>query len=285
MTGEWSPVRVVTSLVGDARGLRDKGWVLLYFASRRHVAGHRPLKWLAPRPRSLSWRSSDSPLSVSVESGGLSSWYEIAHRGAYAPTEAFRPRPGWVVVDVGANIGAYSAWAAARLNGSGSLVAIEPNPVSFGRLTTTLGLLAVESSALQVACGDADTEVALHFEPGFTVSSSIRSFANASEHIRVHMRTLDDIVRELGIEHVDILKIDVEGAEELVLRGARQSLRNTDRVILETTSDIRPTIDRIMEDSGFTMVGEKPDHWGVVGLSLVAYGRGESARGSATPTQ
>lgn len=277
-------MRVVRSLVADARGLRNKGWVLLYFASRQQVAGHRPLKWLAPLPRILSWRSSHSPLSVSIESGGLSSWYEIAHREAYAPAEGFRPRPGWVVVDVGANIGAYSAWIAGGLEGSGVLLAIEPNPVSFERLAITLEGLSVDASALQVACGDTDAEVALHFEPGFTVASSVRPFANASERVSIRMRRLDDIVRERGIEHIDILKIDVEGAEELVLRGAGQILRCTDRVILETTADIRPAVHGIMQDVGLTLVREQIDHWGVAGLSLIAYERGGSGRGLVPST-
>jgi len=278
-------MRGVSSLVGDARGLLNKAWVVLYFASRQEVAGHHPFRWLAPRPRTLSWHSSLAPLSVSVESGGLSSWYEIAHREAYAPTEGFRPRPGWVVVDVGANIGAYSAWAAAGLDGSGTLVAIEPNPVCFERLAVTLEQLSVDASAVQVACGDRDAEVELHFEPGFTVSSSVRPFASASERVSVAMRTLDAIVRERGIDHIDILKIDVEGAEELVLRGAARILHDTDRVILETTADIRPAIHRIMHDAGFALVRELVDHWGVDGLSLIAYERGGSGRDSAPATK
>ena len=277
-------MRGALSLVGDACGLRNKAWIVLYFASRQQVAGHHPLRWLAPPPQTLFWHSSISPLSVSVESGGLSSWYEIAHQQAYAPTEDFRPRPGWVVVDVGANIGAYSAWAAVGLDGSGALLAIEPNPVSFERLVATLERLAVAASALQVACGDRDAEVSLHFEPGFTVSSSVRPFATASRRMSVHMRTLDDIVRERDIRHIDILKIDVEGAEELVLRGAARILPDTDRIILETTADVRPAIHRILEDSGFAMVQERVDHWGVEGLRLIAYGRSGSSHDSAATT-
>ena len=284
MTRAWSPLRAVAALVGDARGLRNKAWVVRYFASRQQVAGHDLLRWLSPRPRTLSWHSSLNPLSVSVESGGLSSWYEIAHRHAYAPTQDFHPRPGWVVVDVGANIGAYSAWAAAGLNGLGTLVAIEPNPVCFERLAATLERLAVDASALQVACGDRDAAVTLHFVPGFTVSSSIRPFARASTRMDVRMRTLDDIVRELGVEHIDILKIDVEGAEELVLLGASRILSDTDRIVLETTADVRPAIHRIMQDSGFAMVREQVDHWGVEGLRLIAYGRNGSGRDSAAST-
>ncbi len=273
MTAEWSSKRVATSLVADARGLRDKAWVLRYLASRQRVGGHRPLAWMAPTPSRLSWHSSPSRLAASVEAGGLSSWYEIAHRMAYAPTRSFHPQPGWVVVDVGANIGAYSAWAVGAMKGSGTLLAIEPNPVSFERLVRTLEGVSVKSAAMQIACGDIDADVALHFEPGFSVSSSVRPFASASQRVNVRMRRLDDIVAERAIEHLDILKIDVEGAEELVLRGASITLLSTDRVILETTADIAPAIQHLMDDAGLTMVHEQVDHWGVTGLRLIAFER------------
>src|SRR5687768_1156627 len=119
----WSAVEVVSALLRDARGISDKLWVARYFAARAAVLGRHPLKALAPRPRAVRWHSVSTPLAVSITSGGLSSWHEIAHRSSYAPTPSFMPRPGWKIVDVGANIGAYSVWAAAAMRGSGRIIA------------------------------------------------------------------------------------------------------------------------------------------------------------------
>lgn len=272
--GRWAPLRVVLALLGDARTARDRVWVALYFASRLRIFGIPPLAALRPRPRRLRWRSSPTPLSVSVESGGLSAWYETSILQVYAPERRFVPQPGWAVVDVGANIGAFSVWAAGKMGASGRLLAIEPNPVSFRELRRSLDELAVHATAFAVACGDVEGEVTLHFQPGYTVSSSLTSFDAASESATVPMRRLDAILGETGISHVDLLKIDVEGAEELVLRGAGDALRRIDRVVLETThDDIGRGVRSLMDASGFTLIHDESRHWSIAGLELLAYER------------
>ena len=247
--------------------------MFLYFAARQRILGRRPLSWVAPSPRSLRWRSAPTPLAVSVASGGLSVWYEISHRLSYAPIEAFRPRPGWTVVDVGANIGAYSVWAASSMGSSGRIIAIEPNPVSHACLLRSLQHLSVPHVAIQAACGDAAGEVILHFEPGYTVSSSVVPFAAGSTSVPVAMRRLDDILREEGVEHIDVMKIDVEGAEELVLAGAGDALGRTERVILETDGTTEAGVRTLLIAQGFVEAHEEDEHWAVAGLKLLAFQR------------
>ena len=270
----WAPLRVVLALIGDARTARDKVWVALYFASRLRIFGLAPFAALRPGPRRLRWRSAPTPLSVSVESGGLSAWYETSILQVYAPEPRFVPKPGWTVVDVGANIGAFSVWAAGMMGASGRLLAIEPNPVSFRELRRSLDELAVDATAFAVACGDVEGEVTLHFQPGYTVSSSLTSFDAATESATVPMRRLDALLGETGISHVDLLKIDVEGAEELVLRGAGEALSRISRVVLETThDDIGRGVRAVMDASGFTLIHDESRHWSIAGLELLAYER------------
>lgn len=272
--GRWTPLRVVLALLGDARTARDKVWVALYFASRLRIFGIPALAALRPRPRLLRWRSAPTPLSVSVESGGLSAWYETSILQVYAPERRFVPQSGWTVVDVGANIGAFSVWAAGKMGASGRLLAIEPNPVSFRELERSIRDLAVDATAFAVAGGDVEGEVTLHFQPGYTVSSSLTGFDAATESATVPMRRLDALFDETGISHVDLLKIDVEGAEELVLRGAGEALSRVDRVVLETThDDIGRGVRSVMDASGFTLVHDESRHWSIAGLELLAYER------------
>lgn len=280
LMGPWAPARVVIALLADARSARDKIWVALYFASRVRIFGVPALIALRPRPRRLHWRSAPTPLSVSVESGGLSAWYETSILEVYAPERRFVPQQGWTVVDVGANIGAFSVWAASKMGASGRLLAIEPNPVSFRELRRSIEELAVDATAFAVACGDVEGEVTLHFQPGYTVSSSLTSFAAATESASVPIRRLDALLGETGISHVDLLKIDVEGAEELVLRGAGEALSRIDRVVLETThDDIGRGVRGVMNDSGFTLIHDETRHWSIAGLELLAFER------SARPTR
>jgi FkbM family methyltransferase len=272
----WSPLVVVPALLRDAQTWRDRGWIVLYFTSRLRLGRLMPFRWLAPRPRPLAFRSNPAPLSVSIQSGGLSTWYEISLLEAYASVVAHRPQAGSVVVDVGANIGVFSLWAAKLIGSSGRLIAIEPNPVSFAHLQRSLRSLTIPVDSLSVACGETETNAVLHFESGFTVSSSLEPFAEADQSASVQVRRLDRILEELGIDHVDMLKIDVEGAEEAVLRGADRILPATDRIAVETTDgEIGANIRSLLTECGFEIVAEEVDHWGVPGLQLIGFRRRE----------
>ena len=265
---------MVFALLQDARDLRDKVWILSYFVSRLGVAGSHPFAALGPRARSICWHSSPARLRVSTQSGGLSAWYETSLQHVYAPRPDFFPQPDWTVVDVGANIGAYSAWVAGLLGEAGRLLAIEPNPVSFAQLKRSIGSVPAASTALGVACGEVDGELVLYSEPGYTVSSSFTAFELASRSDPVRVRRLDDISREHDISHVDLLKIDVEGAEALVLRGAEETLARTDRVILETTADdLVSAVTELLHAHGFELVHRESDHWSIKDLEILAFRR------------
>lgn len=134
-------------------------------------------------------------------------------------------------------------------------------PLSHDCLLRSLNHLSVAHVAIQAACGDSTGEVTLYFEPGYTVSSSVVPFAAGSKSVRVAMRRLDDILHKEGVEHVDLLKIDVEGAEELVLAGARDALAITDRVILETTGTMEAGTRTVMGSLGFVVAHEENEHW------------------------
>src|SRR5262249_41491326 len=81
-----------------------------------------------------------------------------------------------------------------------------------------------------VACSDAESTLDLYIAPKGNTGETSLSKTNATQegdvsHIyKVRARPLDDIIRESGVTRVDAIKIDVEGAEYLVLKGAQQTL-------------------------------------------------------------
>jgi len=133
------------------------------------------------------------------------------------------------VVDVGANVGFFSLMAARRFPGA-RIVAIEPVPQLFDCLTHNLGDRS-HTLLLNVAVSDSAETVQMSYSPMDSEVSKVTS----SGEVSVEARTLDDVAQEYGLETVDLLKVDVEGFEAHVLRGARRVLENTRFILIEVT--------------------------------------------------
>lgn len=137
-------------------------------------------------------------------------------------------RSARVVVDIGANTG-YFTLLAARANEHSEVLAFEPVPLVFDRLSEHIVRNGLEDriTARQAAVGDQDGQIQLsvpkHGAPvGATLDLSKR-LRQESEVIEVPICTLDAAAADL--EALDVLKIDVEGCEDQVLRGGEQTIR------------------------------------------------------------
>jgi FkbM family methyltransferase len=156
--------------------------------------------------------------------------------GTYEPAtvqELMRHVPaGGTFIDVGAHIGWYSLKAAKAVGPSGHVIAVEPNRETLTRLRDNIRASGVSSvvSVAPVACADSETTLTFYAASHRNTGESSLSAANASQEgaiaasYPVRARRLDDIAREAGVNRVDAIKIDVEGAEFLVLRGAAEIL-------------------------------------------------------------
>lgn len=130
---------------------------------------------------------------------------------------------GDVFVDVGANKGDFTLLAAAVVGTSGTVLSIEPHPENVHWINASIAENGFENiEVLQLACSDRDGTAQLHVARRSGGHSIVRSGRDA---IEVPTRRLDDLVTERGIERVHAIKIDVEGAERLVLDGAAETLR------------------------------------------------------------
>ena len=127
-------------------------------------------------------------------------------------------------VDVGANIG---EWTEVLLKHSGSPrkgILYEPSPIVFKELTQKLANHK-ELVFRQVAVGENKGQATLHENPKSTKVSSLISPRGATKQTQVNIVSLDQDLSELGIEKVDFLKIDAEGYDFQVLKGAFESLK------------------------------------------------------------
>lgn len=128
-----------------------------------------------------------------------------------------------VFVDIGANVGIYSLWACQYLSSQGTVLAIEPNPRVFERLVFNLeanrSLRAdwprILTAALAVS--DRDGIIDLNLDHTNLGGSSLVAHSDSRDKIHVQSQPLLAILTEFGIERINILKIDIEGAEDIAL--------------------------------------------------------------------
>ncbi len=151
----------------------------------------------------------------------------VRARGLEEPELALLPhlcRPGSVLVDVGANYGMYTFW----LRALGRCVAFEAQPALADCLRRGFGAsVQVHAVGLSDAPGRATLRMARQ-SPGLSTISPANALDATAGALTIPTKTLDSF--ELG--DVSFIKIDVEGHEEAVLRGAAQTLARTQPAIL-----------------------------------------------------
>lgn len=138
--------------------------------------------------------------------------------------------PGMVCWDVGAHVGFYTLLLAELAGPGGKAFAFEPFPRSVELLRRHVGMNGYENvRILPFALGDFDGEA--RFEPG---PSSSMGRVVPEGTLTVACRRADNLLATGEIEAPDLIKIDVEGAEADVLRGARQAMQRKPIVFLAT---------------------------------------------------
>lgn len=132
---------------------------------------------------------------------------------------ASRIKPGFVFLDIGANVGGYSMAMAALAGPGAHILAVEPQPKIFERLAFNIRQNPFGTvKALDCAVADRNGEVTLFIDPRNQGESSVKIVGSTGQsQLKVPARTLFDLVTQEGFEHVDAVKIDVEGAEDLIL--------------------------------------------------------------------
>lgn len=148
--------------------------------------------------------------------------------GATSRCVAALLRESDVVFDVGANIGWYSYLVATALR-SGECHAFEPLPSLFARLRDgrTLndprGRLILNDFALGELRGEATLHTFRGLHHGLTSLSSLGR--SDFDEVKVGVDTVDGYMSDRGMRRLDVVKLDVEGAELAVLKGAQEALR------------------------------------------------------------
>ena len=127
---------------------------------------------------------------------------------------------GGVFVDVGANVGTYAMVLARQVGADGKVIAIEPHPITHARLAFNRAASGfTQVTLVAAAAGASDGELMIETDGDNLGASHIVSGPVSTKAIRVPSLRLQHILENAGVDHVDALKIDVEGYEDRVLTG------------------------------------------------------------------
>jgi FkbM family methyltransferase len=220
-----------------------------YYDQRRWLACRRGALWEAAAlyklrvPLTLPWYNG-TVVDITLGNDNSLCLYVC---GSFEPNEfAFLDRvlhPGMIFIDVGANDGYYTLFAARRVGSTGRVVAVEPSSrerVNLKRNITRnrLDNVTVVSAALASACGVADLCLAQGVHAGHnTLGKFAHDGVQADRLQRVDVATLDKVTADLQLEGIDFIKIDVEGAEASVIDGAHHVLSKMRPMILLEIND------------------------------------------------
>lgn len=144
---------------------------------------------------------------------------------------------GQTVVDVGANVGQFTLWAAKRVGTEGMVVAFEPDRSSFEKLLKNVQLNSLQGVLLEnIALSNYDGEAILHLNDELDDNKGQSSLSRLTHHRRtqpVICQKLDNFLSQQRIRKVHVVKIDTQGAELRVLRGAANVIeKNRPAIIL-----------------------------------------------------
>lgn len=174
--------------------------------------------------------------------------------GTYEPEQTAlfvqRVKAGATVLDVGAHTGYYSLLAARLAGPSGSVWSFEPDPVNFRFLKRHIALNRLDHvHPTQSAVSDSPGTA--HFERGSGTGTGRLGTAGP---LRVDTVSLDDFCGARDLR-VSAIKIDVEGAEELVLKGAMATLTRDRPVVFLSTHGptVHATCVDLLRGMGYTL--------------------------------
>jgi len=168
-------------------------------------------------------------------------------------------KPGMVFLDLGANIGYFSAIAAALVGPRGRVFAFEPLPSSFIRLRQNL--CGFEQAVIyNCEASDKNGRNWFYFHARESGWGSLFSDHDLTERMQVSTVRLDDWVRDAAVERLDFLKIDIEGSEHAALLGAQTLLRRFRPVVFAELNSVCLSRDqrtpndvlRLLRDAGYT---------------------------------
>ncbi len=141
-------------------------------------------------------------------------------------------QPDWVAFDIGANIGYYTLFLEKKAKCS-EVYAFEPSPREYNLLQENLQLNSCNrTKTFALALGESESTLELYMSSENMGKNSFNYFNSSDQHIKVPVKTANSLVESANIRRLDFIKMDVEGAEPMVLKGASEIISRFKPIIL-----------------------------------------------------
>ena len=136
---------------------------------------------------------------------------------------SFEPQRGFVVVDAGAHMGVYTLRAATKVGVEGRVIAIEPEDLNYELLSLNIRVNKLKNVIpIKLALSDFEGKSTLYLSDVTGGHSLVKGTRRQTD---VSVATIDGLLSKLGVDTVDLMKMDVEGSELNVLKGSQDALR------------------------------------------------------------
>jgi FkbM family methyltransferase len=161
-----------------------------------------------------------------------------AFRDYYEPELAYLEKllsPGKVFVDAGANFGIYTLFASKIVGEAGRVISFEPSSRVFPVLRRNIALNGFKNVlAFPVALTDKTGRARLYYHAAVGCDSLGKdaSFEQDAHAEEIGTESLDNVLKHTSVGRVDVIKVDVQGAEELALRGASEIVASTRPIVI-----------------------------------------------------
>lgn len=184
-------------------------------------------------------------------------------------------KPGDVCIDIGANFGYFTLLLSELCGTKGKTIAVEPNPQICDYLRMSQSIhpyhFEIMEAALSNKTGRTTLTIPAIYPGNASITSLLASYTKKQSKVKVKTLTLDELTEQYGLQRIDVIKMDIEGAEPMVFEGMKQTIaRNPNlQIIMEYTPYSYPdapaftkflfdhfTINRIKDVDQMTLLDE-----------------------------
>jgi len=220
-------------------------------------------QWKTVSPRYRSYFDRDLQCVVTTdlaEWGGRSCYYwgrfwDVTHQAVLRKFLS----PGDTYIDIGANVGFQSLYAARLVGTSGQVLSFEPSPSTYAVLAGHVAINRIRNCrTFQIALSDAPGEATLNQLEEHSGTATLRPQSQVLRSVSVSVERGDEVLRDMPFVGKALVKLDVEGFEQRVLMGLRETLNRIATVSVEVTPEwlaqqggSAEELYRYMEHAGF----------------------------------